>query len=131
MVPADANFVPYEHKADQPTSKTNGRLFVLKFASSSQRYLFWLQSKSQSRTGDPSYFSPRDLQIGRIVDSILQGEDVDVTGELSQVTSGGNRDDDADEAMDLDFPGDSHDQHQGGSGGAGADATGGDVREEG
>jgi 26S proteasome regulatory subunit N13 len=133
MVPTDGHFVPYEQKAGKPTSKTNGRIFVLKFHSSSQRYLFWLQSKPQSRNGDPSWFSPRDLKIGQIVDNLLQGDDVDVTRELAQVSSDTNNPDpDNDETMeDAEGTGDPHDHHHGGSGGAGADATGGDIRQEG
>jgi 26S proteasome regulatory subunit N13 len=133
MVPADGHFEPYEYKTTpQPTSKTNGRVFVLKFSSSSQRHLFWLQSKPQSRNGDPSWFSPRDLKIGQIVDTLLQGEDVDVPNEIAQVQNNERREDDDDETMeDVEGQGDGTSHHQGGSGGAGPDATGGDIREEG
>lgn len=135
MVPTDGHFVPYESsKQTTASAKTNGRIFVLKFMSSSQRHLFWLQSKPQGRNGDPSWFSPRDLKIGDVVDNLLQGEDVDVQGELATVVNTDNdrrRDDDDDEAMeDAEGHGDADEPH-GGTGGAGADATGGDVREEG
>ncbi|KAF9879984.1 hypothetical protein CkaCkLH20_02795 [Colletotrichum karsti] len=129
MVPTDGEFVP--HIPDnQPTSKTNGRVFVLKFGSSSQRHFFWLQSKPQSRNGDPSWFSPRDKKIGEIVNALLQGEDVNVNRELAQVrNTDDRRDDDDDETMeDAEGQGDRNDQT---TGGAGAGATGGDVREEG
>jgi hypothetical protein len=131
MVPTDGSFVPYENKAE-PTAKTNGRIWVLKFASSSQRHLFWMQSKPQSTSGDPSWFSPRDLKIGEIVHNILQGEEVDVKQELEQVGGGNSRRDDDDDATMEDVEGrrDHHD-HARGSGGAGPDATGGDIREEG
>jgi 26S proteasome regulatory subunit N13 len=133
MVPTDAHFEPYEYKTTpQPTSKTNGRIFVLKFSSSSQRHLYWLQSKPQSRNGDASWFSPRDLKIGQIVDTLLQGEDVDIPNEIAQVQSNERRDDDDDETMeDIEGQGDSTSHHPGGSGGAGPGATGGDIREEG
>lgn len=140
MVPTDGRFVPYETKSPaQPTAKTNGRVFVLKFTSSSQRHLFWLQSKPQGRSGDPAWLSPRDLKIGEIVDRLLQGEEFDVNAELAAVRNDGNnnddddddddqgRHDDGDEAMeDVEGPG-----GDSGAGGAGADATGGDVRDEG
>ncbi|TVY19654.1 Proteasomal ubiquitin receptor ADRM1-like protein [Lachnellula arida] len=133
MFPSDGHFEPYEYKtSDQPTSKTNGRIFALKFSSSSQRHLFWLQSKAQGRNGDPSWFSPRDLKIGQIVDTLLQGEDINVEGEIAQVRGGNSGDDDGDETMeDVEGPGDASEHQRGGSGGAGPDATGGDVREEG
>jgi 26S proteasome regulatory subunit N13 len=134
MFPTDGHFEPYEYKTrDEPTSKTNGRIFVLKFSSSSSRYLFWMQSKSQSRDGDASWFSPRDLKIGQIVDSLLQGEDVNVAEEIAQArTEGGGNNDDEDETMeDAEGHGDQSEHHRGGSGGAGPDATGGDIREEG
>ncbi|KAL7912065.1 proteasome complex subunit Rpn13 ubiquitin receptor domain-containing protein [Trichoderma velutinum] len=133
MVPTDGSFLPYEYKTTpQPTAKTNGRIFALKFASSSQRHLFWMQSKPQGRSGDAGYFSPRDRKIGDIVHRLLQGEEVNVTRELAAVRNNNDhQDDDEDEAME-DIEGHGHqDHHAGGSGGAGPDATGGDIREEG
>lgn len=134
MVPTDGHFEPYEYKtSNQTSSKTNGRIFALKFSSSSQRHLFWLQSGSQARNGDPSWFSPRDLKIGQIVDTLLQGEEVNVSEEIAQVRGSGNGgNDDEDETMeDVEGHGNPSEHHQGGSGGAGPDATGGDIREEG
>lgn len=133
MVPTDGHFVPHESdKQTHASSKTDGRIFVLKFMSSSQRYIFYLQSKAQGRDGDASYFSPRDLKIGQIVDALLQGEDVNVNAELASINNNSrpSRPDDDDEAMeDVEGPGDS--SQGGGAGGAGPGATGGDVREEG
>ncbi|KAK7923191.1 hypothetical protein PG985_007262 [Apiospora marii] len=132
MVPTDGHFVPHESdKQTHASSKTNGRVFVLKFMSSSQRHIFWLQSKAQGRDGNASYFSPRDLKIGQIVDALLQGEEVNVNAELASINnSRPSRPDDDDEMMeDIEGPGDS--SRGGGAGGAGPGATGGDVREEG
>ena len=131
MVPSDGSFTPYQPHGKEPT---NGRIFVLKFSSSSQRYLFWLQSKSQHERGDPSWFSPRDAKLGEIVNTLLQGEEVDVEEEIANLPrgSGGSGGDD-DETME-DVEGTDHDpnhNHGGSMGGAGPDATGGDVREEG
>ena len=133
MIPGDAAFVPYTGseaaaESDNVRSPTNGRIFVLKFSSSSTRYLFWLQSKSQSPTGDASWFSPRDLAIGQIVDRLLNGEEVDVQTELAVAAS---QNPDEDEMMeDADEQSASRNRH-GSTGGAGAGATGGDIREEG
>lgn len=134
MIPGDGTFLPVESTSDTPASaKTQGRVFVLKFGSSSTRHLFWLQSHPQSTSGDPTWISPRDRKIGEVVNSLLQGEDVDVNSELAAVRGGGGssrRDGDGDEAME-DAGGHSGDRNEPSTGGAGADATGGDVREEG
>ncbi|CAN8099424.1 unnamed protein product [Discula destructiva] len=134
MIPGDGTFLPVESTSDTPASaKTQGRIFVLKFESSSTRHLFWLQSHPQSSSGDPTWLSPRDRKTGEIVNALLQGEDVDVNAELAAVRGGGGsgrRDGDGDETMD-DAGGRDGESHEPGTGGAGADATGGDVREEG
>ncbi|KAJ9202066.1 hypothetical protein DTO207G8_56 [Paecilomyces variotii] len=129
MVPSDGSFTPYKQSTAQ--APTNGRIFVLKFSSSSQRYLFWLQSKSQHERGNPSYFSPRDLKLGEIVHTLLQGEEIDVSQEIANLPRGPDGGDD-DETME-DVEGVDHDpnHNHSGSGGAGMDATGGDIREEG
>ncbi|CAG8957602.1 hypothetical protein HYFRA_00010468 [Hymenoscyphus fraxineus] len=129
MFPTDGHFQPYS-QPDQPASKTNGRIFVLKFSSSSQRHLFWLQSKSQSRNGDASWLSPRDLKIASIVDTLLQGEEVNVAQEIATIAPGNGNNDEDETMEDVEGHGDSERPH-GGSGGAGPGATGGDIREEG
>ena len=135
MVPTDGSFTPYEYKTTpQPTSKTNGRIFALKFASSSDRHLFWLQSKPQARDGDPAWFSPRDRKIGDIVHRLLQGEEVNITRELASVrnnTDDGRRDDEDENMEDVEGQPDQQEHRGSASGGAGADATGGDIRDEG
>ncbi|PVH87168.1 hypothetical protein DL98DRAFT_510026 [Cadophora sp. DSE1049] len=132
MFPTDGHFEPYEYKtSQQATSKTNGRIFALKFSSSSRRDLFWLQSKPQARNGDPAWFSPRDLKIGQIVDTLLQGDEVNVSEEIAQVQDGNGGNDDDETMEDVEGHGDPTEHHRGGSGGAGPDATGGDIREEG
>ncbi|KAI5866837.1 proteasome complex subunit Rpn13 ubiquitin receptor-domain-containing protein [Durotheca rogersii] len=135
MIPTDGQFVPYDAN-NQPhvSAKTNGRLFVLKFLSSSQRHLFWLQSKPQGRNGDPTWFSPRDRKIGDIVHRLLQGEEVDVAHELAAINNTDNDDrrggDDDEPMEDVEGHGNPDEPHEG-DGGAGPGATGGDVRQEG
>ncbi|KAF1966136.1 hypothetical protein BU23DRAFT_560463 [Bimuria novae-zelandiae CBS 107.79] len=133
MIPGDGSFIPYTGteaaaESENVRSPTDGRIFVLKFSSSSQRYLFWLQAKSQHPRGDASWFSPRDLAIGQIVDRLLNGEEVDVQTELAVAAS---QNPDEDETMeDADDKPASRNRHSS-TGGAGAGATGGDIREEG
>lgn len=123
----DANFIPYTPQADKPTSKTDARVCVLKFTSSAQRHMFWLQSKPEN--DDKAKFSDRELKIIKIVDAILNGEEVDVKEELASVGRGNG---DEDETMeDIEGHGEPGTHHEGSSGGAGPDATGGDVRQEG
>ncbi|KAI1810768.1 proteasome complex subunit Rpn13 ubiquitin receptor-domain-containing protein [Poronia punctata] len=132
-VPADSHFIPYHGDSSHPSASTNGRIFVLKFLGSSQRHLFWLQSSPQGPRGraDPSYWSPRDRKIGEIVEELLSGGEPDIPGMLASVNNNNTDDGDGDTAMgDAQGRGHSNDPH-GGSGGAGADATGGDVRDEG
>lgn len=130
MFPQDGHFypLPKEQGSEELRSPTNGRIYVLKFNSSSQKYFFWMQSKAQGE--DASLFSERDQRLGQIIDSLLQGEEVDVAGEIDEMRRGGGDsgpNGDAD-AMEIDG-GPSLERQE--TGGAGQDATGGDPREEG
>lgn len=137
MFPMDGTYKPYKPthagNTNNPNKPTNGRIFVLRFSSSSQKHFFWLQAKSQHPSQDPSWFSARDLKLGEIVNNLLQGEEIDIPEMISSISP---EDDDAgldeDETMeDVEGSGDQHDHHHSGSGGAGAGATGGDIRNEG
>ena len=113
MVPTDGQFVPYNDKTSgsTPKSPTNGRIYVLKFQSSTQRHLFWMQSRSQHPQGDPTFFSQRDIKIGWIVDRLLQGDEVNVSEEVANIPDeqGGAG---GDQTME-DAPPDSHGDTQG------------------
>ncbi|KAI4145888.1 MAG: hypothetical protein LQ340_006130 [Diploschistes diacapsis] len=133
MFPGDGTFKPFEEKTSDGKPLVNGRIYVLRFSSSSARHLFWLQSKTQHANGDPSWFSPRDHKLGEIVNQLLQGEEVNVRQEIANLPTGGDDgggdDDTAMEDADEGPFGGGH--HRAASGGAGAGATGGDIREEG
>lgn len=133
MVPGDGNFTPWlkEEGAEELHSPTNGRVYVLKFDSSSQKHFFYLQSKSQHREGSLSWFSERDQRLGQVVNAILQGEEVDVEGEVRELRNGGGGSGGDGDEMDLDDDDAAGGRRQSSTGGAGADATGGDPREEG
>ncbi|KAJ4401205.1 hypothetical protein N0V91_008103 [Didymella pomorum] len=133
MIPGDGSFSPYTGKdaaedSESVKSPTDGRVFVLKFNSSSQRYLFWLQSKSQHPRGDASWFSERDLKIGQVVDMLLNGEEIDVQAELASIPTRSSGGDDDEMMEDVEESG--RNRH-GSTGGAGGGATGGDIRDEG
>ena len=133
MFPGDGTFKPFEERKEDGKPVVDGRVFVLRFSSSSARHFFWLQSRSQHRSGDPGWFSPRDRKLGEIVNQLLQGEEVNVQSEISNLpTGGGDGGGDYDTAMeDADAGPFGADHHRAASGGAGAGATGGDIREEG
>lgn len=134
MLPGDGAFEPLlkEQGTEDLHSPTTGRIYVLKFSSSGQKHYFWMQSKSQHKEGSLSWFSQRDQRLGQIVDMLLRGEDVDVEQELEDVRNGGGDgtgpSGDAD-AMEVDQ--DDLERQESQTGGAGADATGGDYRDEG
>ena len=126
MFPGDGTFTPYTDPkvTSDVASPTNGRIFRLKFSSSSQRYFFWLQSKPTHPSGKANYFSERDLRLGQVVNDILQGEEVDVPAALNSAGGRGDEDEDMGDAPDDEL-------RRTSTGGAGPDATGGDFREEG
>jgi 26S proteasome regulatory subunit N13 len=133
MLPGDVTFEPYVGKKSGGDSRiikspTNGRIVVLRFSSSSQRHLFWLQSKNEFTT--PGRFSQRDLRIISIVNKMLSGEEVDYETELNEFNRSQEDDNEDHDMEDADGPGNAR-LRSNSTGGAGADATGGDIREEG
>ena len=66
MFPHDATFVAHPIPS--------GRVYILKFSSSSQRHFYWLQSKPE-KPDDPGFFSSRDKHWGRHINRLLRGEE--------------------------------------------------------
>ena len=135
MIPTDGSFTPYTGRANASSqdtlSPTNGRIFCLKFSSSAARHFFWMQSKSQHSEAKANWFSARDKRLGDIINQLLSGEDVDVESEVQNLRqSQDDGDDDDDHAME-DVQGPDHGRRGSSTGGAGADATGGDPTVEG
>jgi len=140
MIPGDGAFEPVvkDRDTDDLHSPTTGRIFVLKFNSSSQKHFFWMQSKTQDKAGDLSYVGGRDRRLGEVVDQLLQGEDPDVELAIHEIQRSLRRDGRGGDGPGRDGDGDAMevDQQEHGlsrqeTGGAGADATGGDPRDEG
>lgn len=92
-----------------------------------------MQAKSQHKEGNPSWFSARDKRLGDIIHQLLSGEEADVEEEVRGLQGGGSGGGDDDDDVMEDAPGSNQqpEHHRQGSGGAGADATGGDPRAEG
>ncbi|KAF3916072.1 hypothetical protein ABW21_db0208483 [Orbilia brochopaga] len=76
VFPGDASFVPYQHSVGAPA---DGRICVLKFQSSDQRHMFWLQTKSGG--SDPGKHSRQDLLVIKKIDRLIQ-----MSGDLEGVT---------------------------------------------
>jgi 26S proteasome regulatory subunit N13 len=72
------------------------------------------------------------LKLGEIVNTLLQGQEVDIQQQLAELPRDQHGPDDEDETME-DVEGTNHDANRPSLGGPGAgpDATGGDFREEG
>ena len=104
MFPSDGRFLPFERPKPGSDQKppTNGRIYVLSFQSSTQKHLFWMQSKSQHPSGDPAWFSTRDLKYGEIVDRLLQGDDVNVQEEVANIPNDQTGQGDGADHMDID-----------------------------
>jgi len=101
MIPGDATFKPYVGpgkpiSGSDVKSPVNGRVVVLKFSSSSQRYLFWLQAKP---SGDASKFSLRELRNIDNINELLQQDDMDYDA-IRTRTEYNNEGDDGDATME-------------------------------
>ena len=91
-----------------------------------------MQSKSQHAEAKSNWFSARDKRLGEIINQLLSGEQVDVEAEvqsLRQNHGGPDNDDDDDTMEDVQAP--EHNRRASSTGGAGANATGGDPNVEG
>ncbi|KAI5815020.1 proteasome complex subunit Rpn13 ubiquitin receptor-domain-containing protein [Pyronema omphalodes] len=67
LIPGDCRLLRHD-------SGPTGRIFMLKFASSSERNFFWLQSQPE---GEPGHWSQRDKNWIKRMDRIMQGESED------------------------------------------------------
>ena len=132
-VPDDAAFQPLvkEQGSEEVRSPTNGRIFMLTFSSSGEKHFFWMQSRSQHKDGDTNWFSQRDQKLGQIVDMLLGGQDVNIEQEVEELRGGGSGHGDGDGGADSNGDTDMMELDRHETGGAGADATGGDPRDEG
>ncbi|KAF8253341.1 hypothetical protein K440DRAFT_593109 [Wilcoxina mikolae CBS 423.85] len=70
IIPGDARLQRYD-------SGPTGRIFVLKFGSSSQRQFYWLQSQSEGPNKEPGYWSERDKNWIKRIDKIWRGDEGD------------------------------------------------------
>lgn len=70
LFPGDARLLKHDTGA-------SGRIFVLKFSSSSQRHFYWLQSQSEGPNHEPGFWSERDRNWIKRINGILQGEEGD------------------------------------------------------
>lgn len=127
MVPTDASFKPYlgADNKDVKKSPVKGRVFVLKFSSSSARHFFWLQSREQP-PGQSDQFSHRDLKLGQIVHDLLQGEEVDTETELAGLRTAGGAGGGDDGDTDMQDAPSGQDGPEQGAGGRGEGASGPD-----
>jgi len=135
MVPGDATFTPYIGSAKPNRivqSPGGGRICLLKFSSSSDRYLFWLQAKA-AYSANPARFSPKDLKCADIVNKLLSAEPPEnLIDDLDQLWVEDDFDNSDDEDMEEDHgPPAPRLRANSSTGGAGSGATGGDFREEG
>lgn len=68
MIPGDAQWVHCK-------SKTNGRVFSLKFQTSDKREFFWLQARTDAKDKNPATLSAEDERILKTFEKILTEED--------------------------------------------------------
>jgi 26S proteasome regulatory subunit N13 len=68
IIPGDCQLIRHD-------AVSTGRVFMLKFSSSSQRQFYWLQEKSEGPNEEPGFWSQRDIDWIEGINKILQGED--------------------------------------------------------
>ena len=77
----DLLIIPGDARLLRHNTGPTGRIFVLKFSSSSQRNFYWLQAQSQGPNKEPGYWSQGDLDWIKRIDKILQSEEGEDGGE--------------------------------------------------